>query len=480
MKRITELKQAGLAYTSQHLKEIASYKAAGDKHWATRHEATVAGLLDYTKIGCTIWLGILKGKRAPYGSRLYEALAEEKVLKSVGLGGENGARSLRLYVALYVALGFAPMPGKTKHSNVFDVIVFNLHCFPHRRYWTMIAEALGLDDWYSAAWMMKLANEPVVKIEDDEAVPDYELLRDALKRIKADGENLPFPVPLQAEKSVKEPSPAELKVYGRRFRETERRVAKILSGEETFKGQAFDDASRPEPGRKKHQSGLHFGRSEVVLMDIQKFPRKNKIDCVITDPPWDYDAWREHRRAKMVQEEDPEKQLKIIVGIADIIVNELAAEKFAWYSFCPLNRVHEYASPLLDVFQKRWKEKCHFQVLVWDKIITPKQGAPEQYSYSAEAVLYFSTKALALHEKKKCPPSIFVERQDKATTLLHWKPLALIEKIMNMATYRNETVLDPFAGHGGVGIIGKKLGRAYQLIEAGRTPYRKVLDLLAK
>ena len=148
-------------------------------------------------------------------------------------------------------------------------------------------------------------------------------------------------------------------------------------------------------------------------------------------------------------------------------------ERFAWYSFCPLNAVSIFLPPLLEVFQKHRKD-CPYDVLVWDKQLPPKAGGDVHFSLDAEAILYFSidrplaTTTLA-GKKTKLQSRIIREMPVEG----FWKPPGLMAQLIHLSTHsEKEVVLDPFCGNGSTGIGAMLAGREFRLVESNAERYK--------
>lgn len=231
------------------------------------------------------------------------------------------------------------------------------------------------------------------------------------------------------------------------------------------------DASKKWTGER-----LFHGKAEVLLKDGALFPQRSIAIC-LTDPPYGpefYHPWRPHTELKHDSPPSSQKCAELTAHIADIILSrKINMERFAWYSFCPLNAVSIFLPPLLEVFQKHRKD-CPYDVLVWDKQLPPKAGGDVHFSLDAEAILYFSidrplaTTTLA-GKKTKLQSRIIREMPVEG----FWKPPGLMAQLIHLSTHsEKEVVLDPFCGNGSTGIGAMLAGREFRLVESNAERYK--------
>ena len=149
-----------------------------------------------------------------------------------------------------------------------------------------------------------------------------------------------------------------------------------------------------------------------------------------------------------------------------------------WFSFWPIDLVHDLLPPLLKVFEGT---NLINQVLVWDKKLAPKVGGGRIFARRAEAIIYINVgdKPLASWRDKRktryLHGSIFEYAPDKMGKNSYWKPVALIKHLIELSTYPEkadrQVVLDMFAGAGSTGVAAVELGRDFRLIESHRGQY---------
>jgi len=245
---------------------------------------------------------------------------------------------------------------------------------------------------------------------------------------------------------------------------------------------------------KTTKAKLHFGRSQDVLKDTEKFPPRC-IDAVVTDPPYSRKvyghAWRDYSFVEHDAEDTPEKQAKKIAQVAKIILRrKINKERFAWYSFVPLNYLHVFAPPLLEAFKGTGFQ---YQLLIWDKINGPKIGNHTLYTHQVEGIIYITlNRAICrqdIHGKFRGFPSpVFTCPAKTTKTQLAWKPPELIQMLVHNATdganqsekAQKQVVLDVFAGRASTGVACLRCHRDYRLIESNRKQFRIARAELAR
>jgi site-specific DNA-methyltransferase (adenine-specific) len=237
---------------------------------------------------------------------------------------------------------------------------------------------------------------------------------------------------------------------------------------------------------KSVDARLHRGRCEAVICDRQAFPERS-VDVVLTDPPYSdeyYESWKRWTRVEHDAEKDVKKQAALLGTIARLLVQRrIIREQFFWFSFCPLDVVHEFLPPLLRAFEG---EDFVHQVLAWDKGGSTKVEATRTFARQVEAVMYINvgTRPLAMLKREGAEPRLMhssllrFPAGHKDENNVFWKPVPLLKHLIALATgesqaseARSQVVLDPFAGSGSTGVAAIECGRDFRLIESHPKQY---------
>jgi len=210
---------------------------------------------------------------------------------------------------------------------------------------------------------------------------------------------------------------------------------------------------------------------------------KKMIDVCLTDPPYGKEVYKKGWDNTTVEHDasaTTKEAAELLGKVARLLVNrELISDRFIWFSFCPIDEVHQFLPPVLDAF-KGLNIKHH--VLVWDKVGLGKGGGFRSFARQAEAIIYVNVGDRALAPMTK-------EGEEKQTNLYSsifryraepkdgkndfWKPPALLEHLIRIATGEDDNegankqvILDPFCGSGSTGVAALKCKRDFRLIES--------------
>lgn len=256
----------------------------------------------------------------------------------------------------------------------------------------------------------------------------------------------------------------------------QRRIHRLQSSAMNAKTEPIDDSDT--------KRRLFLGDARTELAAPGNF-LPGSIDIVTTDPPYSelfYASWRPEGEVSHHMEDTPEAQAKLVAEVAEAILSNglHRPEGFAWVQFCPMTLVHEFAPPLLKVFDKYiGRDHYDYQIAIWDKKTTPKVQGTARFTPQCEAILIVSVgrpfrdidengNPVQMHSPIfPCPPT-------KVRDDLFWKPVELLKTLIRLFTYgddgsreaSSQIVLDPFGGAGSTAVAAIELGRDYRIIES--------------
>ena len=247
---------------------------------------------------------------------------------------------------------------------------------------------------------------------------------------------------------------------------------------------------------QQQQARVLHGKSQEKLKDPALF-LPGSVDVVITDPPYgekySEGGWRGHTKRSIDTPETPEQAAALAAEIAGIILEQqINKTDFAYFQFMPLNHAHVFVPPLLAEFDKR-KIDYKYQLWIWDKMVGAKTSGNQTASPRCEGIAYINvgrplTDTLYGDEIWKHNP-LLQFRAEKTGNF--WKPVALIEHLIRLVTYEDESkegkqqlILDPFAGRGSTGVAAINCKRDFRLIESNADEYgmcqTNILEALAE
>lgn len=236
---------------------------------------------------------------------------------------------------------------------------------------------------------------------------------------------------------------------------------------------------------------LIHGKSQDVLKTDAISRRM--IDVVITDPPYGkevYAEWREDTRVEHDESKTTVECAELVGAVAKLLIKrELIKHRFVWMSFCPIDWVHVFLSPLLKAF--KGLDYKH-QILVWDKVSPGKVGGHRTFARQAEAIIYINIGDRPLHtvtidgKPTELHRSILSYRaESKAGKNEFWKPVELLKHLIRVTTGEQDSpeanrqvVLDAFAGSGSTGVACLECNRDFRLIESHAGQYKSAFDNL--
>ena len=238
----------------------------------------------------------------------------------------------------------------------------------------------------------------------------------------------------------------------------------------------------PAPDEPLAKAKVVHGRSDLLLKDNAILAPRS-VDVVLTDPPYsqavykfNYEPWH---KVDHDSPATPEDAAQLVGRVAKLLVdNAIFKEQFIWFSFFPTDLAHVFVPHILDAFSDKGLDVIH-QVLSWDKGIGIKGGGHRHFRRDVESILYLNIGNRPLSTKiagARCDPSTlltFPTRQKGAKQRGFWKPLALLEHLIRLATYDTgrkedaaQIILDPFGGSGSTAVAAINCQRDYRLIES--------------
>lgn len=204
-----------------------------------------------------------------------------------------------------------------------------------------------------------------------------------------------------------------------------------------------------------------------------------KIDCIITDPPYDIET----SGGGLYKQEDKKyvKELKthnIVNGFDSEILEKLCKvqDKINMYFFCSQKQI----IPLLDFFVKH--KKCNYNIISWHKN-NPVPACGNKYLTDTEFILFFREKGVKVHgnystKKTFYISNILTKTEKELAGHPTPKPVELLKNFVLNSTLENQTVLDPFMGSGSTGIACLNYNRNFIGIEINKNFFEAAKDNL--
>lgn len=205
----------------------------------------------------------------------------------------------------------------------------------------------------------------------------------------------------------------------------------------------------------------------------QLINRGVKVDCIITDPPYDISATNGGETINNIKKLN--KSLEDLVK-ADIdkgynipLFNDLMCKlmkNINIYTFCNKKQIPDYFK--YYVFEK----KCAFDIISWHKT-NALPTYSNKYLSDTEYCLFFKKAGVGVHpqnyEDAKTYYMAPINQKDKKDfghpTI---KPIDLIEKFIRNSTKEGDIIMDPFMGSGTTGVACRKLNRSFIGIEINK------------
>ena len=207
---------------------------------------------------------------------------------------------------------------------------------------------------------------------------------------------------------------------------------------------------------------------------MKKIP-DNSIDLILTDPPYNLSPystgnikfdWRtdiNNDLAEWDKDFDP-------ADLKDDFIRILkpTGNLFAFCSYNLIGRWHEVFDPLFDTFQ----------IFVWHKTNPVPKFRKAGFLNSCELIVCMWNKKHTWNFGKQNEMHNFFESpicmgKERLTNPKHptQKPIKLLKHLINIATNKNDTILDPFMGVGSTGVAALETSRKFIGIEIEREYY---------
>lgn len=221
----------------------------------------------------------------------------------------------------------------------------------------------------------------------------------------------------------------------------------------------------------------NLGRCSIINGDCFSVMKKipdNSIDLILTDPPYNiaqYSTgnicfdWRSDINNDLAEWDLLELKPEDLVSE----FKRILAPKGNIFIFCSYNLIGEYHKAFDPVFDT-------FQFMVWHKTNPVPNFRKSSFLNSCELIVSCWNKGHTwnfsnqkdMHNFVECGICMGKERiKDENGKNLHptQKPVAVLEKIINIASNENDVVLDCFNGVGSTGEAALKLNRKYIGVE---------------
>lgn len=161
--------------------------------------------------------------------------------------------------------------------------------------------------------------------------------------------------------------------------------------------------------------------------DILRDMEDNSIDLVLTDPPYD-----------------------------------LSEEDKMWFHN-QFMRISKNGAIVFSPPENQWVHPVD-QYGFWIKPISTKNTS-RRYSRFVEMIFFYSTTIWNSDRHWSQYSNVFTDLVEGATKHPYEKPVSLIKRLLLNHSNVGDTILDPFAGSGTIGLVAKDNDRDYILIE---------------
>ena len=205
-------------------------------------------------------------------------------------------------------------------------------------------------------------------------------------------------------------------------------------------------------------------------LEIMKiFPSKS-IDCVITDPPYEFISKNPTGGGFMKKENK-----RHLEKIRDSFGMSFRPEAFLEEIKRVLKKFNAYifTNKSLLAFYINFAEKNKYK---WDLLIWHKPNAVPvnngHYLIDKEYIIYIKESGACFHSNLGYKRYFTIKEfpiGNKKTTHPAEKPEYLFSDIIEISTNPNDIILDPFLGSGTIAVVVKKLGRNYIGIELDKS-----------
>tara|TARA_Y100000310_G_scaffold265320_1_gene276298 strand:+ start:759 stop:1529 length:771 start_codon:yes stop_codon:yes gene_type:complete len=188
---------------------------------------------------------------------------------------------------------------------------------------------------------------------------------------------------------------------------------------------------------------------------LEILPFLEAVDHAITDPPYDHYT---HEGALTKSERFKEFGIGFSpMGDLSFLDLLLAATASWVLMFCGLEMLGKYQSK---------HPKKYVRGAIWDRISNAPQISGDRPAQGGEGIAIFHAQRKNMKWNGGGKAGMFrhlVERGEKVHPTQ--KPISLINELVTLFSYEDQTVLDPFMGGGTTGVACAKLGRKFIGIE---------------
>lgn len=206
-------------------------------------------------------------------------------------------------------------------------------------------------------------------------------------------------------------------------------------------------------------------------LDILKQIPDNSIDCIITDPPYEFRK-EDNGGGGMLNTRKYDKEIHTKLGSKNLldcgITKEFLEETKRLFKkgynsvyFCNQLQLKMY-------IEFAEKNKYRFNILVWHKT-NPTPLCNNKYLDDIEFQIQIKSKDYKIGGNYQTKSKVYTSQINKKDKELYKhptiKPLELVEKFIINHTSENDIILDPFMGSGTTGVACKKLNRNFIGVE---------------
>lgn len=215
-----------------------------------------------------------------------------------------------------------------------------------------------------------------------------------------------------------------------------------------------------------------------ALSTIKKMP-SGTIDLILTDPPYDIRKYSTGnivlpgRKALNNDIADWDQSIPISDYIKEFRrLLKRTGNIFIFTSYNLLGKWHEGLDPLFST--------CNF--MIWHKLNPPPRIYKNSFLHSCEMIICAWDKSHTWNFSTQDKMHNFIESKIcmRPERLNHptQKPIAVITRIIEIASKPGDVILDCFAGTGTVGVAAQVLNRFYYLVELNPEYYKMALQRL--
>lgn len=198
-----------------------------------------------------------------------------------------------------------------------------------------------------------------------------------------------------------------------------------------------------------------IGDCTLYLGDcIEQLPHIERVDCVITDPPYGDGAntvYGQYDKA-ILGNDDPLLNCTMLGKVYHCLRKNATVYNFT-------NQKHQ---DFLRTYVGRYSRLQMRHTVVWDKNGMKLGGA---FRPAHEIILVLEKGKPHYHRKDFSDVQRYSIAQHSADSHPHEKPLPLLKGLLAHSTQPGETVLDPFMGSGSTGVACALMGRKFIGIE---------------